>query len=188
MKTHTLKNKRYLGKQSGAVLMTSLIFLLVLSMIVLASLRTGTLEERMAGNARNRQVALQAAEAVLRNAEATLFTGGADFKSTFDSYPQTTGFSAGYYAAPSSSASLKWTSVDWADATKTLTAGATLDGLDVQPRYIVEIITPPTRPNSTVPCSKGLARVTSRALGKDAADVLVQTMYRYQSDRAADGC
>ena len=70
-------------RQSGAILLTSLIFLLVLSMIVLAALRTGTLEERMAANARNRQVALQAAEAVLRNAEVPLFSG-AGFISKFD--------------------------------------------------------------------------------------------------------
>lgn len=179
------KHKLNSQKQSGAILLTSLIFLLVLSMIVLAALRTGTLEERMAANARNRQVALQAAEAVLRNAEVTLFTGAA-FTSNFDSYPST--LPSGFYMAPSSSTPLKWKSVDWNDATKTLTNGATLSGVDTQPRYIVEFITRPTRPNSTVPCSKGLLSVTARGLGRDAADVFVHAMYRYQSDRAADGC
>jgi type IV pilus assembly protein PilX len=175
-------------KQTGAVLFTSLIFLLLLSMIVLAALRTGTLEERMAANARNRQVALQAAEAVLRNAEVTLFTGAA-FISNFDSYPST--LPSGFYMAPSSSTPLKWKSMstsDWNDATKTMTNGATLSGVDTQPRYIVEIITRPTRPNSTVPCSKGLLSVTARGLGRDSADVFVHAMYRYQSDRASDGC
>ena len=157
-------------------------------MIVLAALRTGTLEERMAANARNRQVALQAAEAVLRNAEVTLFTGAA-FTSNFDSYPDSSGnLSNGFYMAPSSSTPLKWQSVDWSDATKTITNGVTLSGVDTQPRYIVEIITRPTRPNSTVPCSKGLVGVTARGLGKDSAAVFVHAMYRYQSDRVADGC
>ena len=175
-------------RQSGAILFTSLIFLLLLSMIVLAALRTGTLEERMAANARNRQVALQAAEAVLRNAEVTLFSGAA-FISNFDSYPDSGGnLSNGYYMAPASSIPLKWRSVDWSDATKTLTGGATLSGVNTQPRYIVEIITPPTRPNSTVPCSKGLLAVTTRGQGQDSADVFVHAMYRYQSNRAADGC
>jgi type IV pilus assembly protein PilX len=182
------KPKHMQHKQSGAILFTSLIFLLVLSMLVLAALRTGTLEERMAANARNRQVALQAAEAVLRNAEVTLFTGTA-FTSNFDSYPDSTGnLSNGFYMAPSSATPLKWKSVDWSDASKTLTNGAALGGVDTQPRYIVEIITRPTRPNSTVPCSKGLLAVTARGLGRDAADVFVHAMYRYQSDRAADGC
>ncbi|MDO8457205.1 MAG: PilX N-terminal domain-containing pilus assembly protein [Burkholderiaceae bacterium] len=182
------KQKLNPHKQSGAILFTSLIFLLVLSMLVLAALRTGTLEERMAANARNRQVALQAAEAVLRNAEVTLFTGAA-FTSNFDSYPDSSGnLSNGFYMAPSAATPLKWKSVDWSDASKTLTNGAALSGVVTQPRYIVEIITRPTRPNSTVPCSKGLLSVTARGLGRDSADVFVHAMYRYQSDRAADGC
>ena len=61
-------------KQSGVVLITGLIFMVILTMIVLAVLRSGSLEERMAANARNRQLAMQAAEAVLRDAEETLFT------------------------------------------------------------------------------------------------------------------
>lgn len=175
-------------KQSGAILFTSLIFLLVLSMIVLAALRTGTLEERMAANARNRQVALQAAEAVLRNAEVTLFSG-AEFTSNFDSYP--IALPVGFYMAPSSSTPLKWKSLskdDWNDASKTLTGGATLSGVNTQPRYIVEIIKRPIRPNSTSPCDKGLLAVTARGQGQDSADVFVHAMYRYQSDRADDGC
>lgn len=177
------KFKQIARKQNGAILLTSLIFLLVLSMIVLAALRTGTLEERMAANARNRQVALQAAEAVLRSAEVTLFTG-VGVKSTFNSY----NLANGYYNAPAAGIAAKWKTVDWSSTTATLTTGATLEGVSSAPRYIVEIITPPTRPNSTVPCSKGLARVTSRGLGKDSSVVFVQAMYRYQSDRSSDGC
>jgi type IV pilus assembly protein PilX len=182
------KHKPQLQKESGAILLTSLIFLLVLSMIVLAALRTGTLEERMAANARNRQVALQAAEAVLRNAEVTLFPDAA-FTSNFDSYPDSSGNLAnGYYKAPAPNTPLKWKSVDWSDPTKTLTVGAVLGGVDTQPRYIVEIITPPTRPDSTVPCSNGMLAVTARGLGRDSADVFVHAMYRYRSVNPADGC
>lgn len=189
MKNHKQNLKpRKQRKQSGAVLFTSLIFLLILSMIVLAALRTGTLEERMAGNARNRQVALQAAEAVLRSAEVTLFSGAA-FTSNFDSYPDSSGnLSNGYYMASSSSTPPRWKTVDWSDATKTLTNGATLTEVDTQPRYIVEIITRPTRPNSTAPCTRGLLAVTARGLGRDSADVFVHAMYRYQSTRDSDGC
>ncbi len=177
------KFKQIARKQSGAILLTSLVFLLVLSMIVLAALRTGTLEERMAANARNRQVALQAAEAVLRSAEVALFTG-VGTKSTFNSY----NLAAGYYNAPSAGIAAKWKTVDWSSATATLTTGAALEGVSSAPRYIVEIITPPTRPNSTVPCSKGLASVTARGMGRDSSIVFVQALYRYQSDRPSDGC
>jgi Tfp pilus assembly protein PilX len=82
MANHFSKHNSH--KESGAVLYTGLIFLLVLSLIVLSMLRSGTLEERMAANARNRQVALQAAEAVLRDAETRLFSTSA-YLSNFDS-------------------------------------------------------------------------------------------------------
>lgn len=177
------KFKHLTRKQNGVVLLTSLIFLLVLSMIVLAALRTGTLEERMAANARNRQVALQAAEAVLRSAEVALFTGVGS-KSTFSSY----NLAAGYYSPPAAGVDATWKTVDWSSATATLTAGAALEGVSSAPRYIVEIITPPSRPNSTVPCSKGLASVTARGMGRDSSLVFVQALYRYQSDRPSDGC
>ncbi len=55
--------------QSGAALITGLIFLVVLSMIGVTATRMSTLEERMSGNMRDRSVAMQAAEMALRDAE-----------------------------------------------------------------------------------------------------------------------
>lgn len=178
------KFKQIAHKQSGAILLTSLVFLLVLSMLVLAALRTGTLEERMAANARNRQVALQSAEAVLRSAEVALFTGvGSGSISKFNSYNLT----AGYYNAPAAGIDAKWKTVDWSSATATLTAGAALEGVSSAPRYIVEIIDKP-RPQLGSGCTQGIARITARGMGRDSSIVFVQAMYRYQSDRPSDGC
>jgi len=55
--------------QRGAVLLVTLVMLLLLTLIGLASMRLASLEERMAGNLRDRQVAFQAAEAALRAGE-----------------------------------------------------------------------------------------------------------------------
>jgi type IV pilus assembly protein PilX len=55
--------------QNGASLLISLIFLVILTILGLAALRVATLEERMSGNARDRSLAFQAAEAALRDAE-----------------------------------------------------------------------------------------------------------------------
>lgn len=77
----TRRLKYVLHKESGAVLITGLIFMVVLTIIVISALRSATLEERMAANARNRQLALQAAEAVLRDAETALFAAAPDRKS-----------------------------------------------------------------------------------------------------------
>lgn len=56
--------------QSGAVLIISLIFLLLMTLIGVTSMQGTTLQERMAGNMRDRDLALQAAEAALRAGEA----------------------------------------------------------------------------------------------------------------------
>jgi type IV pilus assembly protein PilX len=55
--------------ECGAVLLVSLVMLLLLTLIGLAGMRMVQLEERMAGNLRDRQMAFQAAEAALRAGE-----------------------------------------------------------------------------------------------------------------------
>ncbi len=55
--------------QRGAVLIVSLIFLLLLTLIGTAAMRTTTLQERMAGNTRDINLSFQAAEAALRAGE-----------------------------------------------------------------------------------------------------------------------
>lgn len=56
-------------KQQGAVFITGLVFLVVISLLGVTAMKTSTLEERMAGNSRDRNLALQAAEMGLRYAE-----------------------------------------------------------------------------------------------------------------------
>jgi type IV pilus assembly protein PilX len=63
--------------QRGMVLVTSLVILLVLTVLGLAAVQNTSLEERMAGNLRAENVALQAAEAALREGEAWIFLRGA---------------------------------------------------------------------------------------------------------------
>jgi type IV pilus assembly protein PilX len=58
--------------QSGVALITGLIFMVTLTLIAIAAMRTTTLEERMSGNARDRDLAFQSAEAALRAGELVL--------------------------------------------------------------------------------------------------------------------
>lgn len=59
-------------KERGAILFVSLILLVVLTLLAFTALRTATIQERMSGNARDRGIAFQAAEAALRAAEKYL--------------------------------------------------------------------------------------------------------------------
>lgn len=62
--------------QRGAVLMVALMFLVILTMLAVTSMTGTTLEERMAGQYRDLNIAFQAAEAALRDAERDIYAVG----------------------------------------------------------------------------------------------------------------
>lgn len=66
LKTFTSFN---LTKQKGSVLILSLMILVVLTMIGVSSMSSSSLQEKMAGNFRDREIAFQAAEMTLAAAE-----------------------------------------------------------------------------------------------------------------------
>ena len=67
-------------RQRGASLLVALAFLVIMAMLGVTVANVTTLQERMAGNTRDRELALQAAEAALRDAEERLADSG--FRST----------------------------------------------------------------------------------------------------------
>ena len=126
--------------QRGAALITGLIFLVVLTLISLASMRTTSLEERMAGNARDQDVAFQAAEAAMRDAMKQL--PGLSPASAFAA-----GCAAGLCL--NNPVTPVWTTLttnnQWTAANTAAYGGTalTIDGatnLPVQPRYIIELL------------------------------------------------
>jgi type IV pilus assembly protein PilX len=64
-----MKLTRTFRNQGGASLVVALMFLIVLTILGLVAVRSSTVQERMAGNDRDRAVAFEAAEAALRDAE-----------------------------------------------------------------------------------------------------------------------
>lgn len=60
-------------RQKGTVLAVGLVFLLIMTIIGAASIRSTSLDELMAGNLRNHNIAFQAAEAALREGENLRF-------------------------------------------------------------------------------------------------------------------
>ena len=67
--THTPITLNVNRQQTGAALITCLLFLMVMTILGISSITSSTMEEKMAGNTRNRQVSFQAAEAALRVGE-----------------------------------------------------------------------------------------------------------------------
>jgi type IV pilus assembly protein PilX len=62
------------SRQRGTALIVSLVFLLLLTLLGITAVSTSTLQEKMAGNMKNQNVALQATEAALRDGELRLRT------------------------------------------------------------------------------------------------------------------
>jgi len=62
------------SREKGAVLIFCLVFLLILTMMGVASMESAVLEERMAGNMQDYNIAFQSAETSLQTAENWLFS------------------------------------------------------------------------------------------------------------------
>ncbi|NIR58095.1 MAG: hypothetical protein GWO02_00530 [Gammaproteobacteria bacterium] len=116
------------GRQRGAVLAVSLLLLLVMTIIGVAGMQNTTLQERMAGNTKSRNVALEAAEVAVRDAE--VYLDGIVATSDFDT-------AGPYYmqgSAPDPFADSTWTGTNAQQFT------GSLQGLDAadNPYYFIE--------------------------------------------------
>ena len=124
--------------QQGLALVMALIFLVVLTILGLASVSGNILQERMAANSRDKNIAFQAAEACLRDAEKDI-NANISFSSAFSAT------CAGGLCAPLTTPSSKarWTFIDWNSTTTSRaygsgTSSAALPDVAKQPSYIIE--------------------------------------------------
>lgn len=177
--------------QRGATLVVVLLLLLVTMIVALGALRTANLEERMAGNTRERQVAFQLAEAALRDAEQTIRI---DADGPF--VPLRPGlFSADCTAglcrsAPDAPLWASFTETDWT-STKAWAYGASTGavaptGGATPPRFAIEYqgTLQPIEPGK--PCI-ALFLLTARARGANVAtDVVLQAVYRHRVGECYD--
>ncbi|WP_296809831.1 PilX N-terminal domain-containing pilus assembly protein [Thiocapsa sp.] len=77
MRTHLNRSEdRGIRQQKGVVLVVALMFTLVMSIVGVTAMQSTIMQERMAGNARDRNLAFQAAEAALRAGEDASIGGG----------------------------------------------------------------------------------------------------------------
>lgn len=170
-------------QQTGAALITGLIFMVVLTLVAMAGMRTTLMEQRMATNARNRDMAFQAAEAALREGIA-LVRGGT---LTVGKFPIT---GAGCTTAPprglcrpspAGTATPIWNTVFPVGQTTASSQAATYAGalplVVSQPQYIIELLSP----DVTNPKYSGKStpyRITARGWGTSAeAQATVQATY-----------
>lgn len=120
--THTLvRSTAGAAPQRGSALIIALVFLLIMTLIGVSAMQGTTQQEGMAGNARQRNLAFQAAEAALRSGEQSLEVSG-----PATTVPGPTDEDPGTF----------WMDYDWAGATA---YNGTLDPtLSEPPRYVFE--------------------------------------------------
>lgn len=184
--------------QQGAALVVSLLFLLMLTLIGVTSAMVSSLEERMSGNLRDRNLAFQAAESALRAGELYI---AAALPPTTAVPTETFGCSDLYDCSLVGDLTVDsvWAAGGHSHEYDGYTAAAAGDSdhppptLRENPRYLVEVVDPiPTMPpgctyaagaqvssdpNCVPVCTY---RVTARGVGSTAtAKVFLQSTYRY---------
>jgi type IV pilus assembly protein PilX len=166
------------GRQQGVALIVALIFLAVLAILGVTIARNSSMEERMAGNTRDRDLAFQAAESALRDAEDDLkrVPGGyIDAATPFD------GSTAGLIAYVDRDAD-DWKAYTW-DNSNSQEATAGIANVNAKPRYVIEkkpntLI--PAVPPSVTPTTVQHFRVTARGVGGSADTIVIlQSEYEY---------
>jgi type IV pilus assembly protein PilX len=173
-------------------LIAILIMMLALAFLALGAMGSSVLQERMAGNTRDRNLATEAAEAALRDAEADIqanLSTGSGFGA---------GCTAGLCLPPSMAASgavstPAWQQVTWATQSRaygsrtgaTALLGPDNQALANQPVYIVEMLPqlPPSPgesacTNCATPLTGQPYRITVRAYGaRSSTVVMLQSTY-----------
>lgn len=179
MTTSTLPpTGRTRAAQRGAVLVVGLVFLALLTLIGVTAYSVATQEERMAGSARDRLVALEAAEVALRNCESHV---GAATPPTFSDDGSD---DAGMYNQPAAGARMKSETIDWSSDNSRTVSG--VSGVAADPRCIVQRLTQTTAGRTSLRAELPTTdwvfvyEVTARAVGanRNTAVVLQSTFIR----------
>jgi len=160
------------SRERGVSLLVALIFLIILTILGLTAMRVATMEERMSGNAHDRSLAFQAAEAGLRDAESDIENSGrvsmtsANANCTNGLCCNISGLTCIEPTVPVyQNSALSFTaapSVQYG----TYTGALPIPGLSQQPRYLIE------------PFTGGYYRITVRGYGLNAdTQVTLQEVY-----------
>jgi type IV pilus assembly protein PilX len=171
--------------QKGAALIVSLVMLLLITLLGLAGARTVSLEEKMAGNSYDRNLALQAAEAALREGENYAETNKptpayTDADNNCPTSPSAiNNCTNGVCPPPDKDCTSRWNSATFTGWTSASTSLGSLAG--TAPQYFIEYL------GTNFHCTDGGAsdpknckryRITARSNpGTGRASILLQSVY-----------
>lgn len=170
----TARRRAQLRLERGAVLVVGIVFLLLMTLIGVTAFSLATQEERMAGNARDRLRAFEAAEQALRDCERHL-SGLLPPSLSADGAAD-----PGMYEAPAASGSSparqRWETIGWdRDATRQLDGVAEVAE---QPRCIVQRLSRARTSDASLRAEAAAMpaqayQVTARGVGVNRSTVVV---------------
>lgn len=174
------------GRQQGAALVISLIFLVMLTMLGVSVASNNTLQERMASNTRQHDLAFQQAEAALHDADAAINDTTSTLRIHMDAYiakiknpalptvAPLSGVRTGHIGDANDAA--YWqdaTEFDWLDAS----CVATTTNGNLDRRYMLDYMGSAT--DGTPAVTKYYYRVTARGT-MGTSTVILQSMYKFE--------
>ncbi len=178
MTMNTFLKKPCAAHQRGAVLVVSLIILLIVTMIAVSSMQGTVLQEKMAGNSLDRNLAFQTAESSVREAE--MFIEGIVSLGNFQG-------AGGLYGRTDAEPSF-YNQATWSDATQHVVADGNYGAYE-KPKYFIKHYTTVVGTEGAMNMSgygdnKGTGdvtvfRITARGTGgsTDSAEVILRSQY-----------
>ncbi len=163
-----LTNLKPHHRQRGVVLVVSLVMLLVVTLIAVSSMQGTVLEEKMAGNTKDRNLAFQTTESAIREAENYIesVVSMGSFNGTGGLY----GFASAqpYYAD----------STTWSDSANHVVAGSDYGSYEA-PKYFIKHFT-------TVKGTEGAMNMSGYGDNKGSGDVTIFTITGRGTGGSAD--
>jgi type IV pilus assembly protein PilX len=134
--------------QTGMSLFPALMFLLVLAVLGVSAMNSSLMQEKMVSNTKDQNLAFQAAEAALRDAEADVARNTAVWTPTSFTFSCAAGLCTPPSTWPTPSSSDISKVIDWTNSGLTRTYGSQtaappLPDVAAQPEYVIERIPPP---------------------------------------------
>lgn len=169
-----------LHPQRGTALVIAMLFLVILGMLGVTTMTATTLEERMAGNTRDRDIAMQAAEAALRDAERDLTNTNPAYR-VIKRPSFVAACTGGLCLLPPNAPLGNLTDVTKSSFYGQFTGEIPIQGPVSQPRYMIELLTalPPQVPVPPANNEVRNFRITARGVGKNNNTVVIlQTVFQ----------
>jgi type IV pilus assembly protein PilX len=160
-----------MGRQQGGALIVAMVMLLAMTLLGVTAVRNTTLQERMAGNLRDNNLAFQAAERGLREGERFLRS---------PTIPPFTGANGLLVMQDDAGKGSFWSAYDWTGNGR---AAAGVSDVARAPLYVIEELPPVPQAGGSARFGPlpdvGFYRVTAQAVGGTTdAVVILQTTYR----------